>query len=52
MYPNEHPDGMLCKPCEVCGYAYGSQWLREEVPADVLAFLAALPESALTPAWV
>lgn len=50
--PDEHPDGMLCKPCEVCGYKYGSQWLREEVPADVLAWLAALPETDIKPAWV
>lgn len=21
---NEHPDGILCKPCPVCGYKYGT----------------------------
>jgi hypothetical protein len=26
--------------CPVCGYSYGSAWLREEVPADVLRFLS------------
>jgi hypothetical protein len=37
VYPSEHPEGMLCKPCEVCGYHYGSGWLYEPIPADVLA---------------
>ena len=27
------------------GYVYGSAWLREEVPAGVIAFLAGLPTS-------
>jgi hypothetical protein len=51
-YPSEHPDGVLTKPCEVCGYKYGSAWLHEDVPADVLAMLQALPETTVTPAWV
>lgn len=34
------------------GYSYGSAWLREDVPADVLAFLASLPDTDKTPAWV
>lgn len=25
-YDSEHPEGMLCKPCPVCGYKYGSAW--------------------------
>lgn len=48
----EHPEGLLCKPCPVCGYKYGSAWKREEVPAEVLAFLESLPDSTITPAWV
>lgn len=48
----EHPEGCLSRPCETCGYKYGSKWLREEVPADVLAFLRGLPDSTVTPAWV
>lgn len=28
------------------GYSYGSAWLREDVPEEVLAWLAALPDSA------
>jgi hypothetical protein len=33
------------------GYSYGSKWLREEVPDDILAFLAGLPDSKVKPAW-
>lgn len=52
VYPREHARGLLMKPCDVCGYKYGSAWLHEEVPADVIAELAALPESSTKPAWV
>lgn len=34
------------------GYIYGTKWLTEEVPAEVLDFLAGLPETRKTPAWV
>ena len=51
-YPHEHPRGILTKPCDMCGYRYGSAWLKEEVPADVLAFLASLPDAGINPAWV
>lgn len=44
--------GILCKPCPVCGYKYGTKWLIEEVPEDVLEFLYSLPESVKKPAWV
>ena len=33
----EHPKGVLCKPCPVCGYEYGSSWLHESIPADIIA---------------
>ena len=33
---NEHPDGLLCKSCPVCGYKYGTEWKRREIPANVL----------------
>lgn len=33
----EHPDGMLSRPCDVCGYAYGSRWLKEELPPEIVA---------------
>lgn len=44
--------GFLGKSCPVCGYKYGSSWLKEEVPEDVLAFLESLPESKIKPAWI
>jgi hypothetical protein len=52
VYPKEHPEGELTKPCPVCGYKYGSLWLKEEVPAEVIAFLGSLPELDMIPAWV
>ena len=30
----EHPDGILCKPCPVCGYKYGTSWNYFPVPRD------------------
>jgi hypothetical protein len=38
--------------CPVCDYSWGSAWLHEDVPDDVLEFLAALPISVRRPAWV
>lgn len=52
VYPHEHPDGILTKKCETCGYSYGSAWLFEPVPDDVLEWLIALPDTDKTPAWV
>lgn len=49
--PNEHPAGILGKRCPECGYKYGTSWLPEEIPAGVIAFLRALPESKLVPSW-
>jgi hypothetical protein len=50
--PSEHPDGLMTKPCDVCGYRFGTAWLHEEVPDDVLIFLRDLPETNAHPAWV
>ena len=36
----------------VCGYKYGSKWLKREVPAEVLEFLRTLPDTDTKPAWV
>lgn len=36
LHENEHPDGILCKPCPVCGYKYGTEWKHREIPGDVL----------------
>ena len=41
--PDDHPDGLLMKPCPVCGYKYGSAWLKEEVPEKVIDWLFSLP---------
>lgn len=38
-------------PCPDCGHRIGSAWLREEVPASVLDFLDALPESDRPYPW-
>jgi hypothetical protein len=48
VYPHEHTEGTLTKPCSVCGYKYGSAWNREEVPADILAELQAWPAGDLS----
>lgn len=45
-------DEIIGKPCPVCGYKYGTDWLKEEVPADVIEWLGQLPESEIEPAWV
>ena len=50
--PSEHPRGLLMKPCPVCGYQYGSAWLKEEVPQEVIDWLFALPGAEQDPAWV
>lgn len=50
--PDEHPDGILTKPCPVCGYKYGTAWKTEQVPEDVLQFLYNLPDTTMDPAWV
>lgn len=39
---DQHEKGVLSKPCPVCGYKYGSQWLFEEVPAWVIEFIKSL----------
>jgi hypothetical protein len=50
--PDEHPEGLLEKPCPVCGYKYGSAWNKESVPHDVLDWLRGLPDTVITPAWI
>lgn len=37
--PNEHPEGILTKPCEICGYKYGTAWNFEPIPEEVLDYL-------------
>lgn len=50
--PDEHPDGILSRPCPVCGYKYGHDWKKEDVPDDVIGWLFALPDTTVEPAWV
>jgi len=45
---DEHPDGVLNKPCPQCGYKYGSAWLFEPLPQDAIELISSLDES--TPA--
>lgn len=49
---DEHPDGLLGKPCPTCGYRYGSAWLYEPVPEHVLTWLQTLPTASKRPLWV
>lgn len=41
---NEHPEGILCKPCPVCGYKYGSAWNFFRIPENDLARIKELIE--------
>lgn len=50
--PEVHPEGILGKECPVCGYKYGSSWLYEDVPNDVIDWLFNLPDTKIKPAWV
>lgn len=52
VYPKDHPAGVLTKPCTVCGYRYGTEWKRADVPQDILAFLRNLPSASQQPAWI
>lgn len=42
----------LSEPCPTCGYRFGTKWITEEVPAYVIDYLEALPNTDKTPAWV
>ena len=44
--------GILCKPCPVCGYKYGTSWIKEDVPQEIIDWLFALPTTKTKPAWV
>lgn len=50
--PKDHPDGILGRPCPVCGYKYGTEWKKEEVPEDIIDWLFSLPETEVEPAWI
>lgn len=40
--PDEHPEGLMGRACPTCGYEYGTAWLYEPVPAEVIAELRTL----------
>lgn len=48
---DETDKGILCKPCPVCGYKYGTSWLKEDVPQEIIDWLFALPTTTTRPAW-
>lgn len=48
----EHPRGILSKPCPVCGYKYGTEWKKRDLPEDLLETLAGFPPTDQEPAWV
>ncbi len=52
VYPSEHSEGVLTKPCSVCGYKYGTAWLKEEVSEETINFLLSLPDTDKEPAWI
>lgn len=49
---SEHPLGFIGRSCPVCGYKYGTSWIKEEVPQNVIEWLFSLPKSETQPAWV
>jgi hypothetical protein len=39
----EHQDGRACvvgQKCEVCGYLYGTEWLRRELPVEIVSLVS------------
>lgn len=42
LHENEHPDGILCKACPVCGYKYGTAWKYFPIPAKDEAIIIKL----------
>lgn len=40
----EHPDGVLCKPCPICGYKYGTKWNYRPIPEKDLTRIKELIE--------
>ncbi len=40
---DHHPDGLLAHPCDTCGYKYGTAWLFEPIPDEVLSAIRSFP---------
>lgn len=53
LYPKDHPEGLLARKHPESGNGYGSAWYSEDVPDDVLQWLADLPATdvELKGAW-
>ena len=49
---DEDKRGLIGRPCPECGYKYGTSWIKEDVPDDVLQWLYELPYTKKQPAWV
>lgn len=51
--PDQHPNGILHKPCQICGHKYGSDFSREEVPDEIIKWLfESLPNAKEQPTWI
>jgi hypothetical protein len=48
----EHPNGLLTKPCPVCGYEYGTSHKVRELPQEVVQFINDLPPASKQPVWI
>ena len=46
-HKKDNPKGLLNEPCPVCGYKYGSAWLFEVIPNDVVQFIKEFAGDAL-----
>ena len=49
--PEEHPRGVMGKPCPICGYKHGTAWLVETVPEEYIAWIWGLPDSDKENPW-
>lgn len=47
---DEHPLGVLGKQCPECGYRYGTKWLTEELPREIIDEIKEI--CAAGPKWV
>lgn len=36
LHQKEHEEGILCKPCPVCGYKYGEAWNYMPIPKEII----------------
>lgn len=48
---DEHPDGLLGRKLRPDGHAYGSAWIKRDIPDDVIQWLANLPDTDRSHPW-